>query len=277
MELKTIKYEVANRVATITLNRPERRNAWTGRMHTEYRWCMQEAESAGDVGAIVVTAAGNVFCVGADARALEGHVAKGGYDPGTPTQMPEPGYGVRDEFDASFAWHFGLSKPVIAAINGAAAGVGLVIACYADIRFAVPGAKLTTAHGKLNLPAEFGLSWLLPRMIGLPRANELLLTSRVFMTDEACELGLINRIVEPDALVAEATRWAEDLVQTVAPGSLAATRRQIYTDLHRDIGSSASESEQLVNAMMGEADYQEAVAAFLEKRAPEWHRNGEDK
>mgnify|MGYP001178890648 FL=1 len=274
MELKTVTYDVANRVATITLNRPERRNAWTGRMHTEYRWSMQQADRDDQVGAILVTGAGNVFCVGADARALEGHVAKGGYDPGTPQQMPEPGYGVRDEFDASFAWHFGLSKPVIAAINGAAAGVGLVIACYADIRFSVPGAKLTTAHGKLNLPAEFGLSWLLPRMIGLPRANELLLTSRVFMTDEAFELGLINRIVAPEQLVAEATAWAEHLVETVAPGSLATTRRQIYTDLHRDIGTSASESEALVNTMMGEPDYQEAVAAFIEKRAPDWHRAG---
>lgn len=245
-------------------------------MHTEYRWCMREADESDEVGAIIVTAAGNVFCVGADARALEGHVEKGGYDPGTPEQLPEPGYGVRPEFDASFAWHFGLSKPVIAAINGAAAGVGLVIACYADIRFAVPGAKLTTAHGKLNLPAEFGLSWLLPRMIGLPRANDLLLSSRVFLTDEAHELGLVNHLVAADALQAQTRAYASNLVATVAPGSLAATRRQIYTDLHRDIGSAASESEELVNTMMGEADYQEAVSAFVEKRAPRWHRNDEE-
>ena len=244
-------------------------------MHTEYRWCMQQADESPDVGAIVVTASGGVFCVGADARALEGHVEKGGYDPGTPAEMPEPGYGVRPEFDASFAWHFGLSKPVICAINGAAAGVGLVIACYADIRFAVPGAKLTTAHGKLNLPAEFGLSWLLPRMIGLSRANDLLLTSRVFFTEEAEELGLINRIVAPDELQSQARDYAANLVRFVAPASLATTRRQIYTDLHRDIGSSASESEALVNSMMGEANYHEAVAALVEKREPRWQHTNE--
>ena len=107
------------------------------------------------------------FCVGADNKALEGHVARGGYDSGTNDEIATPGYGVHEEFDATFAYHFGLSKPVIAAINGPAAGVGLVLACYADIRFAVPGVKFTTAHGKLNLPAEYGLSWLLPKIVGL--------------------------------------------------------------------------------------------------------------
>ncbi len=239
-------------------------------MHTEYRWCMEQADRDPDVGAIVVTAAGTYFCVGADARALEGHVAKGGYDPGTPAEMPMPGYGVSPHYDAVFAWHFGLTKPVIAAINGAAAGVGLVVACYADIRFAVAGARLTTAHGKLNLPAEYGLSWLLPRMIGLARANDLLLTSRVFLAEEAQALGLVNQVCSPDALQGEARAYARNLVDTVSPGSLATTRRQIYADLHRDIGSSAAESDVLIRDMMKAPDYQEGVSAFVEKRPPAW-------
>ncbi len=121
MELKTIKYDVADHVATITLSRPHRMNAWTGRMHTEYRWVLSEADNDPQVRVIVVTGEGRAFCAGADMQALEGHVEKGGYDPGTPDPLAEPGFGVRPEFDASFAYHFGLKKPVIAAINGPAA------------------------------------------------------------------------------------------------------------------------------------------------------------
>ena len=192
MEHKLIRYEVHEAIATLTLDRPERLNSWTGRMHAEYRDRLDEAEGDPEVRAIMITGAGRGFCAGADTRALESHVERGGYDPGTPIDLAQPGYGVRDEFDADFAFQFGISKPIIAALNGPAAGVGLVIACYADLRFGVPGAKLTTSHGRLNLPAEYGLSWLLPRLIGLTRATELLLSSRVFMTEEAFEIGLLN-------------------------------------------------------------------------------------
>ena len=270
MELKAVKYEIADAIATITLNRPHRMNAWTGRMHTEYRWALNEAEQDPAVRAIILTGEGRGFCVGADTQALEGHVKKGGYDPGTPDPLAEPGFGVRAEFDASFAYHFGLTKPVVAAINGPAAGVGLVLACYADIRFAVPGVKFTTAHGKLNLPAEFGLSWLLPRMIGLARANDLLLTSRVFTSDEACSLGIVNRIIDAGQLQTETREYVANMIATVSPGSLRETKRQIYTDLHRDVGASVTESEQLVSDMMKQADYREGVSAFLEKRSPQW-------
>lgn len=270
MELKAVKYEVSDRIATITLSRPHRMNAWTGRMHTEYRWCLLQAEKDKDVGAILVTGEGKGFCVGADSKALEGHVEKGGYDPGTPDELAEPGFGVRPEFDTNFAYHFGLSKPVLAAINGPAAGVGLVLACFADLRFAVPGVKLTTAHGKLNLPAEFGLSWLLPRMIGLARANDILLTSRVVITDEAERLGLVNRLIESNELIPESRAYLIQMISNVSPGSLRQTKRQIYTDLHRDIGSAVDESDQLVRQMMKEPNYQEAVKAFIGKRLPRW-------
>ena len=270
MELKAVRYETGEKLATITLNRPHRMNAWTGRMHTEYRWALNEAENDGDVRAIIVTGEGRGFCVGADSQALEGHVEKGGYDPGTPDPLAEPGFGVRPEYDASFAYPFGLTKPVIAAINGPAAGVGLVLACYADIRFAVPGVKFTTAHGKLNLPAEFGLSWLLPRMIGLTRANDLLLTSRVFMSEEAAALGIVNRIVDREQLLPAVRAYAIEMITSVSPGSLRETKRQIYADLHRDVGSAVNDGERLVNEMMKQADYREGVAAFLEKRPPRW-------
>ena len=275
MENKATRYAVDSGIATITLHRPERMNAWTGRMHTEYRYCLNLAEQDATVRAIVVTGAGRGFCVGGDAEALQGHVNKGGYDPGTPGTLARPGYGTAPEFDASFAFHFGLSKPVIAAINGPAAGVGLALACFADLRFAAAGIKMTTAHGKLNLPAEYGLSWLLPRMIGLTRANELLLTSRPFLSEEALAFGLLNGVYAAEELLTETYAFTRNMVATVSPNSLRQTRWQVYRDLHRDVGTSVRDSEVLLNAMMREPDYAEGVAAFTEKRKPTWHRPNE--
>ena len=190
MDLKVVRYEVADRVALITLDRPHRLNAWTGRMHHEYRWCLQQADADPGVRVIVVTGAGRGFCAGADSAALEGHARTGWLRRrGCRTDVPMPGAGVDDRFEADFAYHFGLATPVIAAVNGPAAGVGLVLACYCDLRFAAAGAKLTTAHGRLNLPAEYGLSWLLPRLVGVGRAMDLLLSSRVVLAEEALEWG----------------------------------------------------------------------------------------
>ncbi len=270
MELKNTEYEVDSGIATIWLNRPHRMNAWTGRLHTEYRYLLAKADADDAVQAIVISGRGKGFCVGGDSQALEGHADRGSYDPGTSADIANPGYGIAEEFDAPFAYHFGLTKPCIAAINGPAAGVGLALACFADIRFAVPGVKFTTAHGKLNLPAEYGLSWMLPRIVGLGRANDLLLTSRVFTSDEAFELGLVNALYAPDELMASTYDYVRRMITTVSPNSLRQTRWQIYRDLHRDVATSVRESEKLLNTMIGEADYKEGVRAFIEKRQPRW-------
>ena len=270
MELKTIQYEVVDEVATITLHRPHRMNAWTGRMHTEYRHLLRQADLSSEVRIIVVTGSGKGFCVGADSKALEGHVKKGGYDAGTPDELAEPGTGISADFEASFAYHFGLQKPVVAAINGPAAGVGLVLACFADIRFAVPDVKFTTAHGKLNFPAEYGLSWLLPRLIGLGKANDLLLTSRVFSSNEAFDMGLVNQLFEPEDLMRRTYEYARGMIDTVSPGSLRETKWQIYKDLHRDVASSVRNSEALIETMSQQKDFTEGVKAFMEKRKPKW-------
>lgn len=268
MDLRTIVYEVGDRVATITLNRPERLNAWTGRMHTEYRWALDAAQQDPGVRVVVVTGAGRGFCAGADARALGAHAERGGYDPGTPDDLATPGYGVHSGIDGDFRFHLGLRTPVIAAINGPAAGVGLVLACYCDIRFAAAGAKLTTAHGRLNLPAEYGLSWLLPRIVGLGRANDLLLTSRIVLAEEALELGLVNRVLPAGEVLPAALSYARSLAYDVAERSLRETKRAVALDLFRDLGTSASESERLLNDMMGEPDFAEGAQALLERRPP---------
>ncbi|MGE0625125.1 MAG: enoyl-CoA hydratase-related protein [Pseudomonadales bacterium] len=270
MELKATTLGVEDGVGVINLNRPERMNAWTGRMHAEYRFCLNELDADPSIGAIVVTGAGRGFCVGGDAEALSGHVSKGGYDPGTPAELAMPGYGVDERFDASFAYQFGLSKPILAAMNGPAAGVGLALACFADLRFAAAGAKFTTAHGKLNLPAEYGLSWLLPRMLGLTRANELLLSSRAFTAEEALAMGLVNEVHPAEDVLPRTLDYARKLLETVSPNALRQTRWQVYRDLQQDVATAVRASEELLNEMMREPDYAEGVRAFLEKRSPRW-------
>lgn len=297
MELKVTTYERHLRSAVITFSRPDRGNSWTGRMHAEYRHCIAAAESDPEVRSIVVTGEGKTFCVGGDSDALTGHAKRGSYDDGLAAATQDAtgsspgaqsdsgtapqseqgaakavnaGYGFHDQFNHQFAYHFGLTKPVIAAINGPAAGVGLALACFADLRFAGPGVKLTTAHGKLNLPPEFGLSWILPRHIGLTRAMDLLLTSRVFMSEEAYEFGLVNRLVDRESLLAETLDYAEQLATTVSSGSLTATRQQVYLDQHRGIGDSVEASVTLLSEMMGQPDYTKGVEALKDKRPPDF-------
>jgi enoyl-CoA hydratase/carnithine racemase len=272
MELKTTRYAVDDRLATITLARPKRRNAWTGRMHTEYRWLLDEANRDPNARVIIVTGdpEGQAFCAGADLGALEGHVEKGRYDAGIAEDIATPGYGIDPRFDASFAYHFGLDKPVIAAINGAAAGVGLVLAAFADLRFAAAGAKFTTAHGRFNFPAEFGLSWVLPRIVGLTHANDLLLSSRVFTAEEALAMGFLNEVLAPEDLMGHVTAYARRLADTVAPGSARETKRQIYRDLHRDAASAVQDAEALLETMIRHPDYGEGVKAWMEKRGADW-------
>jgi enoyl-CoA hydratase/carnithine racemase len=130
--------------------------------------------------------------------------------------------------------------------------------------------KLTTAHGKLNLPAEYGLSWLLPRMVGLTRANDLLLSSRVILAEDAKALGLVNEVYPADVLLAKTYDYARRLADAVSPRSLRETRWQIYRDLHRSVRDSVEDSEALIRLMMKDPDYAEGVRAFLEKRAPKW-------
>ncbi len=269
-DLKVTRYEVRDRVATITLHRPERLNAWTGRMHAEYRSLLARAADDPGVRVMVVTGAGRGFCAGADSRALEGHVERGGYDAGLGDDVAMPGYGVLPEFDADFAYQFVIPKPIIAALNGPAAGVGLVLACYCDLRFAAYGAKLTTSHGRLGLPAEYGLSWLLPRLIGVTRAADLLLSSRVVLAEEAEQLGLVNRALPPEELLTHTYAYARVLAHDIAPSSLAATKLQLYRDLHGDAASAVRDAGTRMDEMMKGPDFAEGVAALTEKRSPDF-------
>ena len=212
-ELKVTRYEVSRAVATITLDRPERLNAWTGRMNTEYRSLLaQGGRRRLGPGHRRDRRRAGLLRRSRHPGARGTRRARCATTPGPDRASRVPGFGVRPEFDAEFAYHFGIPKPIIAAVNGAAAGVGFALACYCDLRFAAAGAKLTTAHGRLGLPAEFGLSWLVPRLVGLTRAADILLSSRVVLAEEAAEIGLVNEVTPPDELLgtrlrATRTRW----------------------------------------------------------------------
>ncbi len=267
-ELRVVRLERQGVVAIVTLDRPDRLNAWTGRMHTEYRAVFAHLEADPTVRAAVVTGAGRAFCAGADTAALDGHAERGGYDPGTPPDLATPGHGADTRFDHPFVWQFGLRFPVVAAINGPAAGVGLVLACCCDLRFAAAGSKLTTSAPRLGLPAEYGLSWILPRLVGIGHAADLLISSRVVLAEEAASMGLVNRVVPDGGALDAALAWAQGVAAEVAPSAAALAKAQLYADLHGDIGTAVTRSESLLEVAMSGGDYREGVAAWLAKRPP---------
>ena len=269
-DLKVTRYGAGEGVATITLDRPEELNSWTGRMNNEYRFLLDRACSDEDVRVIVVTGAGRGFCSGASSRALESHVRRGAYDAGTPSGLPSPGFGVRPEFDAEFAYQFGIPKPIIAAINGPAAGAGLALACFCDLRFASAGAKLTTSHGRLGLPAELGLSWILPRLIGVTHAADLLLSSRVVLAEEALSMGLLNGVHPPEELLAAVFGYATMLATSVSAASLAATKLQLYSDLHRSAAEAADDADERLKELVRGPDFATGVEALVAKRPPDF-------
>ncbi|MGA9278102.1 enoyl-CoA hydratase-related protein [Ilumatobacter sp.] len=265
MELKATRFDVTDRIATLWLDRPHRSNAWTGRMHSEYRWIMSELEDRDDVRAVIVTGTGDRFCVGGDSDALSAHAESGSYDTGVTDREAQPGGG--DRLDADFAWQLGYRHPIIAAVNGACAGIGLALVLFCDLRFVRHGAKLTTAAPKLGLPAEYGMTWTLPRLVGTTRAADLLLSGRVFTGDESAEWGLWNGV--GDDPLSAATAWARTLATTTGPTAVATTKQQLAADLLRhDPAASVADSKRLMDVAMATAEYAEGVAALVEKRPP---------
>lgn len=257
-------------VATVFLDRPHRHNAWTGRMHREYKEALAELDGDTSIRAIVVTGRGRAFCVGGDSDALAGHAERGGYDPGVSASVVNPGDASRTEFDHDLVWHLRLRVPVIAAVNGACAGIGLALALFCDLRFVAADARLTTAAPKIGLPAEYGMSWMLPRIVGVTRAADLLLSGRVFTGRESSEWGLWNGVgSDGDETRRLAHEWATMLATTTGPNAVAVTKAQIYADLvSHGVGASVDRSITLIDEATKTAEYREGVAALREKRTP---------
>lgn len=239
-------------------------------MHREYRWVLAQLDAQPDVRAVVVTGTPPAFCVGGDSAALAGHAERGAYDAGLGDGLATPGYGVRPELDADFAFQFAMRFPIIAAVNGATAGVGLALALFCDLRFGAANAKLTTAAPKLGLPAEYGMSWQLPRLVGVTRATDLLLSGRVVTPRETEGWGLWNGVeADGEATLTAAQTYAHHLAHGVGPAALATTKAQIYRDLlHHSPAAAIHDAQRLLEAAMTTAEYREGVAALREKRPP---------
>ena len=275
MELKVTRYEVdAAGVATVWLHRPERHNSWTARMHTEYRWIMARLQDDPAVRVAVLTGSGPTFCVGADSKALDGYVGESGFDPGLAEDVARPGHGVRPEFDGDVVWQLGLRFPLICAVNGACAGVAMALAAFSDIRFAVRGAKVTTATPKLAMPAEYGLSWILPRLVGLTHAADVLLSGRVLLAEELESMGFFNGVFDAAEFPARVHEYAH-LLAAHSPEATRTTKRQLYDDLlGADPAASVATSQAEIGRLMGLPDYREGVRALIEKRPPRFGRDG---
>lgn len=266
--MSLVLYDARDGVGLVTLNRPARGNSWTGRMEVAYRSVLAEAEADPTVRVIVITGAGERFCVGADVAALDGMKDGSGYNDGVREPLPQPGRSDDPDLAGRHSFLWGIPKPVIAAINGAAAGIGFAVACYCDLRFASAGAKLTTSTARLGLPVEFGLSWLLPRMLGTTRAADLMISGRVILAEEAERIGLVNRVFPPDRLLDEALDYARRLAAECAPSSLRAAKEQLYRDLRGTLADAETDSRSRLEAMVGSPDYCEGVRALIARRQP---------
>ena len=243
-------------IALLTLNRPARLNAWNGELAACYFDLLDRAAADPEVKVIVITGAGKGFCAGADMETLQGigNDSRGG---------AESAAGGRPQ-------HFTTTvpKPVIAAVNGACAGIGMVQALMCDMRFAAAGAKFTTAFSRRGLIAEYGMSWILPRLIGTARSMDLLFSGRVFLAEEAAAMGLVNEVVPAEHLLDRTLEYAADLAVNASPTSMSIMKRQVYADQTRGVVAASEDAIELMKASLRRPDFKEGVASFLQKRPP---------
>lgn len=269
-DFREIRYTVADNVATVTLDRPARRNAWTGRMAAEYRWALHHAESDDNVGAVVVTGAGNAFCVGADQEILSEVSSAGGAYSKLKVELPPYPADAPAALRHNHTYPLTLSKVVIVAINGPCAGAGFVLACYADLRIAAEDVKITPSFAGLGLPAEFGIAWLLPRITGWQNAFEILLTNAVMTGREAVELGFARRAWPLDGFHKRVHEYARDIAQHTSPSAMAVIKRQLHVDAHGDLETAYLRAVAEMNRMVGEPDFAHGLSAVKARRRPRY-------
>jgi enoyl-CoA hydratase/carnithine racemase len=274
MSYEQIVYTVEDRVATITMSRPERLNAWTPRMgHELYEAFQAAAEDAG-VRVIVVTGAGRGYCAGADMASLRDIQDSGDGD--AQAAAPETrheterraGGAAHPALATAYAYPCSIPKPVIAAINGPVAGLGFTHMLYYDMRIASDRARFTTAFARRGLIAEHGSSWMLPRLVGMAHACDLMFSGRVIEAEEALAMGLVNRIVPHDTLMRHVYETAAELATLSSPRSVGIMKRMLYTHQFTDLASATVEADREMLASFPSEDFREGVASFLAKRPP---------
>ncbi|RIL05287.1 MAG: enoyl-CoA hydratase [Proteobacteria bacterium] len=269
-----ILYEVADPVATITLHRPAQLNAWTDRMAAEVKHALAAAESDRRVVVIVLTGAGRGFCAGADLQRLKA-ITEGERGMQAPPELADADPGdpsVGASFRGNYTYLMSIRKPVVAAINGACAGMAMPIALSCDVRFASDRAVFTTAFSRRGLIAEWGLSWLLPRLVGPAHALDLCFSARKVDAAEAERIGLVNRVFPHDELLARTREWAEEVAANCSPTSMRIMKRQVYQHLTETLAHAEQEAVRLMVESFDRPDFREGVLSFLEKRAPKFER-----
>ena len=264
-----ILYAVTGRVATVTLNRPDKLNAWTRTMEQDVRHAMLEAASDDRVRVIVLTGAGRGFCAGADMSLLQSVVDGRGHPLPDPVSTGgENRDNTRADFQRQYSYFPSIPKPVIAAINGPAIGLGLVIAMFCDLRFASADARFGTAFARRGLIAEYGLAWLLPKVIGHANALDVLLSARIFDAQEALRMGLVNQVFPVENFLDAVHGYANELAASVSPRSMKVIKRQVYEAMFQTLGEALDTSTEEMRASLQSEDFKEGVAHFIEKRPP---------
>jgi enoyl-CoA hydratase/carnithine racemase len=267
MAYETILYDVADCICTISLNRPERLNAWTHQMHLDLGDAMHKAGADPAVRVIIITGSGRGFCAGADMGNLQAIGAGATVDRSSETKATLPGGSTLAEFRMNYSYFPSIPKFIIAAINGPAAGLGFVIPLYADLRFAAESAVFTTSFAQRGLIAEHGVSWLLPKLVGVSAALDLLCSARKIRALEAHALGLVSRVIPDDKLLAETRAYARLMADTVSPRSVAVMKRQIWEAQFQTLAEATTQANYEMALSFGTADFKEGVAHFVEKRA----------
>jgi enoyl-CoA hydratase/carnithine racemase len=265
-------YQVAGRVATITLNRPDKLNAWTANMDQEVRAAMYQADADENIRVIILTGAGRGFCAGADMSLLNSISQEGLGARGQTGFLRNADNGeranVRPDFQKKYSYFPSLTKPVIAAVNGPAVGLGFILTLYCDIRFASEGARFGTAFAKRGLIAEYGLAWMLPRLIGPASALDMLFSARMVDAQEALRMRLVNQVFPQDTFLDHVNAYAVELANNVSPRSLRVMKEQIYNAMFQSLSEAFESSEEAMLQSLQCEDFKEGVAHFLQKRAP---------
>jgi enoyl-CoA hydratase/carnithine racemase len=263
-------YDVTDRIATITLNRPDKLNAWTRKMEAEVRASMYAAEKDNNVRVILLTGAGRGFCAGADMHDLSA-VAGGGASVSRTQWSADDGdrrAGIRADFRKRYSYFPSISKPIVAAINGPVAGLGFIMTLYCDLRIASDKAKFSTSFARRGLIAEHGISWLLPRLIGMANALDLLFSARAIEADEALRMGLVNRVVPLENFQAAVRAVAAELATLVSPRSLGIIKKLVYDAQFQTLAEAIEAADEEMLKSFDSEDFREGVAHFIEKRAP---------
>ena len=268
MGFEQILYEVKDRVATVTLNRPDKLNAWTAVMGREVRQAMDEAARDEAVRVIVLTGAGRGFCAGADMQMLSGIVGAGRQEPGEAAAAHEAAGdpAIRPDFRGPYAYFPMVPKPIIAALNGATAGLGLVVSLYCDLRIAADTAVFTTAFSRRGLIAEHGVSWMLPRLVGLQHGLDLLLSARKITAAEALAMGLVAQVKPAATLQEDVRAYARELADLASPRSLRVMKRQIWEAQLQSLAEATAVGDEEMRKSFTTEDFKEGVAHFVEKR-----------